>query len=95
MPDTVFVPIYEKDGNKFFIIQGSYAGKTESEAHQIGLGSMLVECVFLGMKFTFQVKEMDPTNTPHAPAELGGYRVGIIEGPLFDQAQAETIEAAQ
>ena len=82
-----FVPIYEKDEDKFFIIAPDFVGKSSEEARQIGLGSMLVECILWGIDYTGEVREIDPDNIPHRKASLGTVgTVGVISGPLFDSA---------
>ena len=81
----MFVPIYEKNSNKFFIISEQFVGKDKAEALQIALGSMLVECIICEMTYTEEVREIDPENTPHVKAQLGPLSVAIISGPLFDE----------
>lgn len=84
-----WVPIYEKDGNKLVIAHSQFAGEDEEEANRIGLGSMFVECILLGMKFTGEVREIDTENLPHVKATLGPYyAVCIIEGPMFQEADS-------
>jgi len=89
--DNVFVPIFKKDGNRFFILIEEFVGKDELEATQIGLGAMLVECVICRMSFTGEVQEINLKNTPHALAQLGPLPVAIVSGPAFD----ERIEALE
>ena len=83
---SVFIPIYEKDDNKFFVIASQFVGKDRDEAMNIGWGSMLVECILLGMKFTNEIMEVDPDNLPHVKAGLGPYQIGVVEGPMFQEA---------
>jgi len=86
----IFVPIFEKEGNRFFIPCEEFIGKDELEARQIGLGAMLVECILCGMTYTKEVEEIDPENTPHVTAKLGPLPTAIISGPLFDQVSEST-----
>ena len=86
MADKVFVPVYEQEGNKFFIIHPDFVADSEDGAMEIGWGSMFVECVLLGIRFTKTVKRIDPDNTPHVKASLGVSTVAIFEGPLFQEA---------
>lgn len=79
-----FVPIFEKDGNRLFILYDDFRADNEYDARQIGWGAMLVECVVLGMKFTHDVMEL-LENIPNRKAELGGFPVAIISGPMFDE----------
>jgi hypothetical protein len=107
MPDTMaqtrqaFVPIYSKDGNEFAILQEDFVAHTEEDAQKIGLGTMLVECILMGMKFE-RVQEIDTKRLPHIPAMLGNYRVAIIAGPdgpdpteAAQALEAETSEAKE
>ena len=82
----MFVPIFEKEGNKFFILTEEFVGKDEVEARQIGIGAMFVECVICGMTYTNEVAEIDPKNTLHVAAKLGPLPTAIISGPLFEAA---------
>ena len=86
MANTVFVPVFEQDGNKFFVVHPDFVGSDEDEAMEIGYGSMLVECILMDMKFTFTVKEIDAENIPHVKANLGNCTVAVFEGPLFQEA---------
>jgi hypothetical protein len=85
MDEKAFVPIYEKNGNRFFVLTEDFVGTTEQEAREIGLGSMLVECIFWGMTYTKEILEMDTSHCPHVEATLGNVPVGVIAGPLFDE----------
>ena len=82
----MFVPIFEKEGNKFFVLTEEFVGKDELEARQIALGAMLMECIICGMTYTKEVQEIDPENTPHVKAQLGPLPTAIISGPLFEGA---------
>ena len=82
----MFVPIFEKEGNRFFILTEEFIGKDKLEATQIALGAMLVECIICGMTYTKEVQEIDPENTPHVKAQLGPLPTAIISGPLFEGA---------
>ena len=84
----MWVPIYKKDGNEFFIREEEFAADEEWEATKIGFGSMLVECVLLGTKFV-RVQEINEHNIPHVTANLADYPIAIISGPLFDAAHEE------
>ena len=86
MENTVFVPVFEQDGNKFFVAHSDFVGSTEDEAMKIGYGATLAECIFMNMKFTFTVKEIDAENIPHVKANLGNCTVAVFEGPLFQEA---------
>jgi len=84
------VPIFEKDGNRLFVLAESFLGQSEEEARQIGLGASLVECVLMGMRFTGDVMSIDAPDgkfaIPHRRATLAGTTCCVIEGPLFDEA---------
>ena len=86
MSENIFVPIFEKDGNKFFVLSPEFVGKDKLEATQIALGAMLVECIICGMTYTKEVQEIDPENTPHVKAQLGPLPTAIISEPLFEGA---------
>ena len=86
MGKKVFVPIYRKEDNRFFVVHPDFAGETREDAHNIALGSMLVECILLGMTYEKEIKQIDPQNTPHRKTDLNGYEVAIIAGPLFEEA---------
>ena len=85
MNESIFVPIFEKEGNKFFILTEEFIGKDKLEATQIGIGAMLVECIICGVTYISEVREIDPKNTPHLVAKLGPLPVAIISGPIFDE----------
>ena len=80
----MFVPIFEKDGNKFFIPAEDFVAEDSWDASKIGLGASLVECILLDMKYTGENMEIDPENIPHRKAMLGSIAVAIIDGPLFE-----------
>lgn len=84
-----YVPIFEKDGNRLFVLCEDFRADNEYDARKIGWGAMLVECVVLGMKFTYEVIEL-PKIIPNRKAELGGYPVAIISGPMFDEVKETT-----
>lgn len=79
----MFVPIFEKEGNRFFVLSKEFIGEDEAEACEIGIGAMFVECVICGMTYTNEVMEIDPENTPHVAARLGPLPTAIISGPLY------------
>ena len=81
----VYVPIFEQDGNKFFIAHFDFAADTEDDAMKIGYGAMFVEGIVFNFKFNGEVREVDPDNTPHLRARLSNFNVSIIEGPMFDE----------
>lgn len=80
----MFVPIFEKDNNRLFILTEEFTAQTRDDAMNIGWGSSLVEAVILQMKFTNEVQEINPRYTPHAKATIANIPVAIISGPLFD-----------
>lgn len=84
MSETYFVPIFEREGNKLFVLQEDFRSDNEEEAKHAGMGAMLVECMLMKMKYTGEVKEIDPKSTLHARATIGHTPVAVIEGPLFD-----------
>jgi hypothetical protein len=91
----VFVPIYKtEDGHLLFFPCKAFCANTYDGAFQIGLGSMIVECVLLRLHFE-RVEEVDMANTPHVRARLGLSGVAIIAGPLFDEAAAALQPAPQ
>jgi len=47
-----YSPIYEKNGERFLIACRGFVGKDKIEARDIGLGSMFVECIVMGCKYT-------------------------------------------
>jgi hypothetical protein len=81
----MFVPVFEKDGNRLLLCPGRFWVELEEEALRIGYGSVLVECILLGMKFIGEVIEVDPNNTKHVRASIDNVPVAIISGPSFDQ----------
>jgi len=87
------VPIFEKDGNRLFVLAKSFLGQSEEEARQIGWGASLVECVLMGMTFTGDVLTIDAPDgkfsLPHRRVALAGTTCCIISGPLFDEANRE------
>lgn len=94
--DPIFVPIFEKDGNRFFILSPDFKASDEYEAMWIGWGSMLVECILLGMEFKGEVIEIDPHNTPHRTGKIivnGNHdspiEIAIISGKAFDEVHQE------
>lgn len=78
-----FCPTYEKDGNEFIVLTESFVADNHEDAWKIGLGSMLVECILLRMKYT-AVREIDREHFPHARATINGLPVAVFKGPLFD-----------
>ncbi len=88
MPETTatFCPTYEKDGNEFIVLTESFVADNHEDAWKIGLGSMLVECILLGMKYK-DVREIDRENFPHRKANVGGLPVAVFAGPLFDSPE--------
>jgi hypothetical protein len=84
----VWVPTYTKDGHRLIIPSKAFQATTKDDAGFIGLGSMLVECIILGMKFDGmdKVMEIDTEHFPHTKAYLGNVPVLIFEGPEFDKA---------
>jgi len=82
------VPLYEKEGNRFFVLTEDFVGKDEEEARHIGLGSMLVECIFLDMKYTGAVMQL-AEEVPHRKAKVGTTPVAIVSGPLFEEVGDE------
>lgn len=80
---NVFVPIFEKDGNKLFVASPDFVAETRDEAMNIGWGGSLVEGILLDMQFTNQVMEVDPKNIPHVAANIGNTPVAVISGPMF------------
>lgn len=83
----LFVPIFEKDGNRFFVNWKDFVGADEDEAWKIGLGAQLVEGILWGMRNTH--KTLDVTEgVLHRKAWLNEVPISIISGPLFDEAPA-------
>ena len=84
------VPIFEKDGNRLFVLAESFLGQDKEEARKIGWGASLVECVLMGMRFTGDVMSIDAPDgkfaIPHRRATLAGTTCCVIAGPLFDEA---------
>lgn len=90
---TIFVPIFTKDDNEFFIAHNDFVGETEALAWAIGIGSLPEQALYK-FSFTGQVKEIDPHNTPHRTATLEtkhgtAYHIAVIKGPLFDEVEQE------
>lgn len=84
-----YVPIFEKDGNKFFLLSLDFVGKTRSEAEEIGLGSMFVECILMGMKYGHKTIEINADESgsfsiPHVKAKICGCDCCIIDGKILD-----------
>jgi len=80
---TDWCPIYEKDGNELIVLSPDFRADNEETAKQIGLGSMLVECIVWGMKY-LRVQGINRELFPHVKAQLNRCPVAIISGPLFD-----------
>jgi len=87
------VPIFEKDGNRLFVLAESFLGQSKEEARKIGWGASLVEAVLMGMKYTGDVMPIDAPDgkfaMPHIQATLAGTTCCVIEGPLFDEANVK------
>ena len=83
-----YCPVYEKDGNRLIVVTKEFVGKDEEQAKHIGWGSMLVECILLGMKYTGDIITID-VEVPHISADLGGVPVAIVSGPVFDEQEAK------
>lgn len=86
MNAETWCPVYEKDGHELIVLHPSFVADNRDEAWEIGMGSMLVECVLWGVKY-LRVQQIDMKNTPHHPADLGGMPVALIAGPLFETAE--------
>ena len=90
---TQAVPIFEKDGNRLFVLAESFLGQSKEEARKIGWGASLVEAVLMGMKYTGDVMPIDAPDgkfaMPHIQATLAGTTCCVIEGPLFDEANVK------
>ena len=84
-----FCPVYEKDGHELIVLTKDFVADNHEEAWKIGMGSMLVECIILGMKYK-EVREIDTEHLPHRKATLGGLPVALIAGPAFDEVAAGT-----
>ena len=80
----MFVPIFEKDGNKLFITTPDFIGTSETHADMIGLAASIVEGVLLDMKY-IGTMEIEPDLTPHRKAHVGNVPIAIISGPMFDE----------
>lgn len=81
----LFVPIFEKDGNRFVVGHPDFGGADEDEAWEIGCGAALVECILWGARFTG--KTLDATdNIMAVKTTLGRTRIAVISGPIFDSA---------
>lgn len=81
-----FVPVFEQDGNQFFILTEEFLGQSEDEARKIAYGAMLVECIIMRMTFTKKVIEVPQKGIPHRKTDLLGVPVAIIAGPMFKEA---------
>ena len=82
---TVYAPIFEQDGNKFFISHVDFVADTEDDAFKIGFGAMFVEGIVFNFKFNSEVRKIDIEHTPHLRARLSNFNVAILEGPMFDE----------
>jgi len=85
------VPIFEKDGNRLFILSKDFLGKDHHEARNIGLGASLVELPLLGLEFKGEILDLDVNNNgkvsiKHAYGAIGHIKCCIISGPLYDRA---------
>ena len=85
-----FVPIFEKDGNRFIAPLKGFVGTDETEAWKIGIGASLAECIMWGARFTGDTLELSD-DIPYVEASLQGNRVAIISGPHFDAAPAPPV----
>jgi len=81
------VPIFTKNDHEFFILHDEFKSQNEVEAHKIGFGTMFVEGLLLGFKFTNRVMELPEEGIAHAAAIIGPYHVAIISGPIFEEAK--------
>ena len=81
MADKKFVPIFERDGYKFYILQSDFVGEDEEEARNIGKAAMLNECAVLDMKFCEETKEIETTAVPSRILTLHPYQIAIIGCP--------------
>lgn len=86
--ETTFVPIFEKDGNKLFLLYESFTANDEDHAFNIGFGAF-VEAFTYDMTFTERVLEVNIKNIPHIKAEIGNMSVAVISGPMFDEAKSD------
>lgn len=86
-----YCPVYEKEGNRLIVVTEEFVGNDEEQAKQIGWGSMLVECILLGMKYTGDIINIDG-EIPHISANLGGVPVAIFSGPVFDEHEQSQSE---
>ena len=79
------VPIFEKDGNRFFVNWKDFVGSDEDEAWKIAVGASLVECILWGAPPTWET--LDVTDgVLHCKSWLNEAPISIISGPLFDEA---------
>ena len=85
---TRYCPIYEKDGHRLIVTTAAFCGASHEEATYIALGSMLVECILLGLTYTGEVLELIDGLQEHVPANVGGMPVALIGGPAFDAHRA-------
>ncbi|HJZ13827.1 MAG TPA: hypothetical protein VJ521_16855 [Acidobacteriota bacterium] len=83
-----FVPIFEKDGNAFFVLLKDWRADDEHGARMIGWGAMLVETVLWKAMFTKEVKEIS-AGIEHREADLAGFPVAIISGPLVEELKED------
>ena len=83
-----YTPIYEKDGKKFLIACRGFMGKDESEARDIGLGSMSVECVIMKCNYTKEICPI-PENKDEGVLKVVGGTLGNVPVYLLVEAQDE------
>jgi len=84
--ETRYCPIFEKDNNRLIVVTEEFVGEDEEQARHIGWGSMLVECILMGMKYTGDILNIDG-EIPHIAADLGGVPIAILSGPVFDEQE--------
>lgn len=85
---TKFVPIFEKEGNKFFVLTEEFVAEDSWEAMKIGWGASLVEAVLWEANFTNET--IDVTNgILHLKAHIDRTPIAIIGGSLFDEIENE------
>lgn len=84
----MFAPVFTHTatGNRYIITQEDFVSEDRDVAWSIGFGAGLVEAIALQSRHKLgDILEFDPTNLPHVASTLGGLRVAVVAGPIFDE----------
>lgn len=80
----VFVPVFEKDGNRFIVRHEGFVADSEDGAWAIAIGA-IPESVIYKFDFTKEVLEIDTDNFLHVPMRLGELPIAVLSGPILNE----------